>query len=418
MEDAAFVDDVTITGIDDVSWTTVATGVTGTSFSWTVPGVDTSAAKVRICQETETGCLPTASDESDGVFRIGAIRITQTGGTTDVAEAGPTDTYSVVLLVQPSSDVTVTVTPDPQVTALPGTLVFTPGNWSTSQTITVAAVDDAVDEPSPHLGVISHAASSSDSGFNGIAVRSVAANVTDNDTAGVAISQSGGGTNISEAGATDSYTVVLTSQPVFDVTISVNPDAQVSVSPSMLTFTPGNWLSPQTVTISAKDDPIIEPSPHTGVITHSATSEDANYAGIPIASVTASIADNDGSSYWFVASDGGIFSFGDAGFFGSTGNIKLNQSIVGMASTPTGNGYWFVAADGGIFSFGDAKFYGSTGNIKLNQPIVGMASTPTGNGYWFVASDGGIFSFGDAPFLGSMGGTTLNQPIVGMARSF
>jgi hypothetical protein len=60
-----------------------------------------------------------------------------------------------------------------------------------------------------------------------------------------------------------------------------------------------------------------------------------------------------------------------------------------------------VAADGGIFSFGDAAFYGSTGAITLNKPIVGMASTPDGGGYWLVASDGGIFSFGDAVFLGS-----------------
>ena len=122
-----------------------------------------------------------------------------------------------------------------------------------------------------------------------------------------------------------------------------------------------------------------------------------------------------GAGYWFVASDGGVFSFGDAKFFGSTGNLHLNQPIVGMAPTPTGAGYWFVASDGGIFSFGDAKFFGSTGNLHLNQPIVGMAPTPTGAGYWFVASDGGVFSFGDAKFFGSTGALHLNQPIVGMA---
>jgi hypothetical protein len=38
-----------------------------------------------------------------------------------------------------------------------------------------------------------------------------------------------------------------------------------------------------------------------------------------------------------------------------------------------GNGYWLVAADGGIFTFGDAQFFGSTGAIRLNRPIVGMA---------------------------------------------
>ena len=123
------------------------------------------------------------------------------------------------------------------------------------------------------------------------------------------------------------------------------------------------------------------------------------------------------SGCWMVASDGGIFAFGDAKFYGSTGNIKLNQPITGMAPTPTGGGYWLVASDGGIFSFGDAKFYGSTGAIKLNKPITGMAPTPSGAGYWLVASDGGIFSFGDAKFFGSTGAMKLNQPITGMAAT-
>jgi hypothetical protein len=72
-----------------------------------------------------------------------------------------------------------------------------------------------------------------------------------------------------------------------------------------------------------------------------------------------------------------------------------------MASTPTGKGYWLVGSDGGIFTFGDAQFYGSMGGKILNKPIVAMASTPTGKGYWLVGSDGGIFTFGDAQFYGS-----------------
>jgi len=121
--------------------------------------------------------------------------------------------------------------------------------------------------------------------------------------------------------------------------------------------------------------------------------------------------------YWLVASDGGIFTYGDAGFFGSQGGQPLNRPIVGMAATPDGGGYWLVASDGGIFSFGDATFYGSMGGKPLNAPIVGMAASPDGLGYWMVASDGGIFSFGDASFFGSMGGQPLNKPIVGMAAS-
>ncbi len=124
-----------------------------------------------------------------------------------------------------------------------------------------------------------------------------------------------------------------------------------------------------------------------------------------------------GPGYRFVASDGGIFSFGDAKFHGSMGATKLNKPIVGMAGTPSNLGYWLVASDGGIFSFGDAKFFGSTGDVKLNSPIVGMAAHPTGEGYWFVAADGGIFSFGKSKFFGSMGGTPLAKPIVGMSAT-
>ncbi|MGH9092542.1 MAG: hypothetical protein ACRDZR_14385, partial [Acidimicrobiales bacterium] len=75
--------------------------------------------------------------------------------------------------------------------------------------------------------------------------------------------------------------------------------------------------------------------------------------------------------------------------------VALVPAPAGATSTPT---YWLVASDGGIFSFGGAGFYGSMGGQPLNEPIVGMAATADGGGYWEVASDGGIFAFGDAPF--------------------
>jgi uncharacterized protein YkwD len=134
----------------------------------------------------------------------------------------------------------------------------------------------------------------------------------------------------------------------------------------------------------------------------------------PIVGMTATI---NGQGYWLVASDGGIFTFGNAHFYGSMGGQHLNKPIVGMAVTATGNGYWMVASDGGIFSFGDARFYGSMGGQHLNKPIVGMAVTASGRGYWLVASDGGIFSFGDARFYGSTGSMRLNKPVVGMSAT-
>jgi hypothetical protein len=87
-----------------------------------------------------------------------------------------------------------------------------------------------------------------------------------------------------------------------------------------------------------------------------------------------------------------------------------------MAATPDGKGYWLVAADGGVFGFGDAGFYGSMGGRPLDQPVVGMASDPATGGYWLVAADGGVFSF-DAPFFGSRGGQSGDDRFFAIAAS-
>jgi hypothetical protein len=177
-----------------------------------------------------------------------------------------------------------------------------------------------------------------------------------------------------------------------------------------LTFNAGETA--KSVTVLIKGDTISETDE-----TFSLNLSTPSNAVIGRAQAFGTIIDNEKSpqGYWFVAADGGIFAFGNAGFYGSTGSLRLRQPIVGMAATPSGKGYWLVAADGGIFAFGDGGFYGSTGSIKLNQPIVGMAASPTGKGYWFVARDGGIFSYGDAGFFGAA--TAPSAPIVGITAT-
>lgn len=91
---------------------------------------------------------------------------------------------------------------------------------------------------------------------------------------------------------------------------------------------------------------------------------------------------------------------------------QLNRPIVAAHATRSGNGRWYVASDGGVFTEGDAGFFGSTGAMRLNQPVLDLVPTPSERGYWLIAADGGVFSFGDAVFLGSMGGVRLNRPVV------
>jgi hypothetical protein len=119
--------------------------------------------------------------------------------------------------------------------------------------------------------------------------------------------------------------------------------------------------------------------------------------------------------YWLVGSDGGIFTFGSAQFYGSTGSLHLQRPVVGITPTANRGGYWLVASDGGIFAFGNAGYYGSIPGSglspagsgaprSLNAPIVGMVPSNDGGGYFMVASDGGVFAFGDARFEGSCPG--------------
>ena len=89
-------------------------------------------------------------------------------------------------------------------------------------------------------------------------------------------------------------------------------------------------------------------------------------------------------------------------------DAALNGPVIASAATADGRGYYMVGSDGGIFTFGDATFHGSTGNLHLNTPVVGIAPTPDGTGYWLVATDGGVFAF-NAPFRGSMGGDGVEQ---------
>ncbi|MGM3306877.1 choice-of-anchor I family protein [Anabaena sp. WFMT] len=117
-------------------------------------------------------------------------------------------------------------------------------------------------------------------------------NTSNAPASGVIITQSEGSTNIAEGGVTDTYTVVLNTQPSANVTININPDSQATTSASTLTFTPANWNVTQTVTVTAVDDEIVE-SNHSSLIQHTVNSEDSSYNSINIATVNTNIADND-----------------------------------------------------------------------------------------------------------------------------
>ena len=108
----------------------------------------------------------------------------------------------------------------------------------------------------------------------------------------IAITQTGGNTQVTEGGATDSYTVVLNGQPTADVVITLNSGTQLSTNVSTLTFTAANWNVAQTVTVTAINDTIGEGTQR-GVITTTVTSSDRRFNGLTIPPIQVTIADND-----------------------------------------------------------------------------------------------------------------------------
>ena len=176
-----------------------------------------------------------------------------------------------MLNAQPASDVVLNVTSsDTGEATVNSPLTFTAGNWNTAQTVTVTGVNDnLVDGTIGSTITVTVNDGSSDNNFDAVADQTVSVTTTDDDTAGFTIAQSGGTTSVAETGTTDTFTVVLDAQPTSDVVISLtSSDTGEATVNSPLTFTPANWNSAQTVTVTGVDDNIID-----GTITSTVTAE-------------------------------------------------------------------------------------------------------------------------------------------------
>ncbi|MBF2755721.1 MAG: hypothetical protein ISN29_10770, partial [Gammaproteobacteria bacterium AqS3] len=177
-----------------------------------------------------------------------------------VAEDGDED-FTVRLKTQPSASVTVTLVQPTNidVTVDDTSLTFTTGNWDQTQTVKVSAADD--DDALVDTATIKLTAAGG--GYDNVE-GSVSVSVTENDSAGLDISESS--IEIDEDDEA-TFTVVLTSEPSATVKVTlaqpddstnddvtIDTDTAASGDQSELTFTTSNWSTAQTVTVSAVDD--------------------------------------------------------------------------------------------------------------------------------------------------------------------
>ena len=275
-----------------------------------------------------------------------AVIITQSGSSTLVTEGGATDSLSIALSTRPTSNVTVTITGDSDV-AVAGktstTLTFTRGNWNIAQIVAVSAVDDTAEEDLENA-TIRFSTASKDTSYNNLAIAPVPVSITDNDQPpppAVLVTQSGGATAVTEGGATDTLAIVLSRQPIANVTVTVNGNSDLTVAGSAsttFTFTPLNWNIAQTLTVAAVDDAAAE-GLESANITFSASSSDARYNNLTVAPVSASITDNDQATppAVLVTQSGGSTAVTEGGATDTLSIALSKQPSANVTVTVTGN---------------------------------------------------------------------------------
>ncbi|MEM6842468.1 MAG: Calx-beta domain-containing protein [Bacteroidota bacterium] len=236
--------------------------------------------------------------------------IAESGGSTQTAESGTTDTYTVVLDVQPASNVVINVSSDDTGESMVSvaSLTFTTANWDTPQTVTVTGVDDDLIDGTQTVNItLSIDAASSDDDFDALADQIVNVDNTDDDVAGFTIVESVGSTATAESGTTDDFTVELNAEPSSNVVIDVasGDTGEGTADVSSLTFTTANWDTPQTITITGIDDNLVDGTQNFNItLSIDAASSDDDFDAVSDQTVSVDNTDDDVAGFTIVESGG------------------------------------------------------------------------------------------------------------------
>lgn len=175
-------------------------------------------------------------------------------------EGGGSDKFDIVLYTTPTANVTVTLSSSDtsEGTPSPSTVTFTPANWNVSQEVTIFGVDDFLADGNVDYQIITGSATSDDPIYAGFDPDNVSVTNFDNDFVGVTVFPTTGQTT--ESGGTDTFEIVLTSQPTADVTVNLSSSdtSEGTIDRDTITLTPSTWNIPQTVTIRGQDDNITD----------------------------------------------------------------------------------------------------------------------------------------------------------------
>jgi hypothetical protein len=258
---------VTVTGQDD--------GVTDGAVAYNIVLTPTSTDPVYNAVAPLNVSVVNADNEAGAT-------VTPTSGLV-TTEGGISATFAVRLNKQPTADVTIGFSSSStnEGTVSPSSLTFNSSDWDQNKTVTVTGADDFVDDGDVAYTIISAPATSTDLAYNGYNAADVSVVNIDNDTADIIVLPASG-LNVTEAGSTTNYSVVLQTKPSANVVVTVTSSdtTEATVSPSTLTFTPLNWNISQPVTITGADD-LVQDGNIAFAVTNSFSSSDPSYAAFP-----------------------------------------------------------------------------------------------------------------------------------------
>ena len=303
-------------------------------------------------------------DDSTSIL-VSPLNITTT-------EAGGKATLRIRLGTQPVQDVTVPIASSNvnEATVNKAALVFTAANWDREQTVLVTGVDDTKKDGDVAYEITTGPSMSLDLPFNMVLGDAVQGLNQDNEIAGVLVSPTAGLVVREEGTTTDTFTLVLRSQPAQDVTVPVRAadPSQLSVSPTRVVFTPATWSTAQVVTVRALDDQIAQGERVVQALVEEVVSIDVAYQGVNPADVDVRIVDNDSPGV-VVAPTTGLVTSEDGG----TATFTVMLSAEPQATVTVAVASQNLAE--GVTNAASLSFSRGTWNVPQTVTVTGVQDT-------------------------------------------
>jgi len=340
----------------------IAPAAWNTGVEVTVTGVDDHVIDGNVAYTIQTGDPTSTDGYYDALVAADAGDVSVTNNDNDTAgitvhptsgltttEAGGTSEFTIVLDTEPTANVRIDLSSsDAGEGAVRDHVLFTPSNWSTAQTVTITGQDDPVDDGDVAYTIVTQPASSSDSNYNDVNPSDVSVTNEDNDTTGITVHPTSGLTT-TEAGGTAEFTIVLDTEPTANVRIDLSSsDSGEGTVRDHVLFTPSNWSTAQTVTVTGVDDDVDDGDVAYSIITAPATSTDGKYNDLNASDVSVTNTDDESADGDADGIDDGVEAAGpNNGDGNKDGTADSQQNHVASFPNAVNGGYVTVAAPSG-----------------------------------------------------------------------